>query len=349
MSEIEKVEWQNFEIQSIFDVIRGNAKDVTKREIGGDIALVTATDKNNAFYDFVTPKSNETIYKNTITIHNNGNGVGLAFYHEYKFIATSDVTILIDKTNKINKEMAEFIISMLQQQKEKYCYGYKLSNQRLKKQKILLKIKEDGTIHYQYMNKYIKTIRENILRKYEESIQREKEHLKKLRINNSKEIKWKEFYIKEIFDLISRGKRLKKEDHITGDIPYVSSTMNTNGIDGFIGNKDGRIFENGLSLANSGSVGNCFYHEYEFVGSDHITVLKNQKYNKWIYLFLATTIGRIKSKYSFNGEINDNRIKKEKILLPVNKNNEIDYAYMENYIKEITFNKLNDYIKYRKE
>lgn len=166
MSEIENVEWKDFEVQEIFDVTRGNAKDVTKREFGGKIALVSATDKNNAFYDFVTPKNNETIYQNTMTIHNNGNGVGLAFYHNYNFIATSDVTVLIDKTNRINNEIAEFIITILQQQKEKYCYGYKLSNQRLKKQKVLLPIDEDGNIDFDFMEKYIIRKRKDIMQKY---------------------------------------------------------------------------------------------------------------------------------------------------------------------------------------
>lgn len=173
MSEIEDIEWKDFEIQEIFDVTRGNAKDVTKREFGGEIALVSATDKNNAFYGFVTPKNNETIYQNTMTIHNNGNGVGLTFYHNYKFIATSDVTILLDKTDKVNKEVAEFIIAILQQQKEKYCYGYKLSNERLKKQKILLPIKEDGTIYFEFMESYIIKIKEEKLKKYNEYISKE--------------------------------------------------------------------------------------------------------------------------------------------------------------------------------
>ena len=345
MGKKKQIQWECFEIQEIFDIVRGNAKDVTRREFGGNVALVSATNKNNGVYDFVTPKSDETIYSNTMTIHNNGN-VGLVFYHNYNFIATSDVTILIDKTNKIDKEVAEFIITSLQQQKEKYCYGYKLSNQRLKKQKILLPIKKDGDINFEFIKDYIKTKKRNIKEKYEKNIAKEVEYLKKLNLVMSKDIKWEEFYIKDIFSMISRGKRLKKEDHIVGDIPYVSSTMNTNGVDGFIGNDNGRTFYDCLSLANSGSVGSCFYHEYTFIGSDHITALKNEEYNKWIYLFLATSITRIKDKYSFNREINDSRIKKEKILLPIKENEKINFTYMENYIKKITLEKLNDYIQF---
>ena len=36
--------------------------------------------------------------------------------------------------------------------------------------------------------------------------------------------KWKEFTFTEVFVDIQRGKRLKKDDHIVGTIPYASST-----------------------------------------------------------------------------------------------------------------------------
>ena len=177
MSNIDNIQWKEVEIQSIFNVVRGNAKDVTKRNFGGNVALISASDKNNAFYDFITPNDNETIYENTLTIHNNGNGVGLAFYHNYKFIATSDVTILIDKTNKINKEIAEFLIATLQKQKEKYCYGYKLSNERLKKQKILLPMDSDSNINFNYMEIYIKKIKDEKIKQYHKYISKELETL----------------------------------------------------------------------------------------------------------------------------------------------------------------------------
>ncbi|GJF64025.1 hypothetical protein SA19133_03660 [Staphylococcus argenteus] len=41
---------------------------------------------------------------------------------------------------------------------------------------------------------------------------------------------------------------------------------------------------------------------------------------------------RLEGKYSFNREINDFRIKQERILLPT-KNNQPDYEFMEQYMK----------------
>ena len=67
---------------------------------------------------------------------------------------------------------------------------------------------------------------------------------------------WKEFFFTDIFTDIKRGKRLKKADHKEGNMPYVSSTSLNNGIDGFVGNeRNVRIFDECITLANSGSVG----------------------------------------------------------------------------------------------
>ncbi|CAK2036855.1 N-6 DNA methylase [Vibrio crassostreae] len=155
---------------------------------------------------------------------------------------------------------------------------------------------------------------------------------------------WKEFFLTNLFTSIQRGKRLKKSDQVTGDIPYVSSTAMNNGVDNYISNRDNvRIFENCLTIANSGSVGASFYHEYEFVASDHVTHLKNEDYNKYIYLFISGLTNRLSEKYNFNREINDPRISREKIVLPIGDNGLPDFNYMEQYIKNLMIYKYKKY------
>lgn len=133
-----------------------------------------------------------------------------------------------------------------------------------------------------------------------------KDKLKYKKVELLEEKQWKEFYLTEVFNDIQRGKRLTKHNQRAGDIPYVSSTAMNNGVDNFISNTEKvRQFSNCLSIANSGSVGSSFYHPYKFVASDHITHLKNEDMNMFVYLFLATMINRLKEKYNFNREIND--------------------------------------------
>lgn len=126
---------------------------------------------------------------------------------------------------------------------------------------------------------------------------------------------------------------MTKNDQIEGKTPYVSSTSLNNGIDGFIGNEEQvRIFSRCISLANSWSVGKAFFHQYTFIGSDHITALQNPQFEREVYLFMLPLIERLGEKYSFNREINDARLKREKILLPVDKKGKIDFEFMKKFI-----------------
>ena len=152
---------------------------------------------------------------------------------------------------------------------------------------------------------------------------------------NLNDREWRPFFLTELFPQIQRGKRLKTENHIPGKTPYVSSSALNNGVDNFISNTEKvRIFSDCISLANSGSVGSSFYEPFSFVASDHITHLKNEKYNKYHYLFIVSILNRLSQKYNFNREINDNRISREKIMLPVDVAGNLDLDFMEQYIKE---------------
>ena len=158
---------------------------------------------------------------------------------------------------------------------------------------------------------------------------------------------WKDFPVPYVFQKIQRGKRLKKADHISGIVPYVSSTANNNGVDGYIEAIEGtRTFENCISLANSGSVGTAFYEPFVFVASDHVTSLKRENTSQYVYLFLTAVLEQQGSNFNFNREINDLRIRKMRIMLPVNSNDEPDYQFMEDYMKELMVAKRKQYQEY---
>lgn len=160
-------------------------------------------------------------------------------------------------------------------------------------------------------------------------------------------LNWQEFFVTDLFPSIQRGKRLTKANQKDGNIPYISSTALNNGVDNFISSSSKmRIFENCLSVANSGSVGSSFYEPYKFVASDHITHLKNIEYNEFIYLFISVMTNRWSAKYNFNREISDKRISREKILLPVNSNGLPDFQIMEQIIRESKGHKYSLYIEY---
>ncbi|MDR2410266.1 MAG: restriction endonuclease subunit S [Bacteroidales bacterium] len=148
---------------------------------------------------------------------------------------------------------------------------------------------------------------------------------------------YKYFNFSQIFDY-QRGRRLITQNQIPGDIAYISSTAVNNGLDNLITPPDYMVVhKNRMTLSNSGSVGYLFYHDYEFVASDHVTViwLNNRELNKYIAVFLKPIFEKIKYRYNFGREISNDRIKKEKIYLPIDSNGNPDWVYMEEYIRSI--------------
>jgi len=161
-------------------------------------------------------------------------------------------------------------------------------------------------------------------------------------MNNIDISSWKRFDFNEVF-FFERGERYKTDDHIAGDTAYIASTKLNNGISGYVEPPEYmKVHKNAITLNNSGSVGYCFYHPYKFVCSDHCTVIdiidKKQNLNIYIALFLKPIIEKVKTRYNFAREISNSRLGNETILLPVDKNKNPDWKFIENYIKNTADN-----------
>ncbi len=356
-------EWRAFIFPEVFDIKGGFYNKKPVAEENGTIPFIGATDSNNGITQFNSEqridetsktgdKNNAPLDKkifkgNCIVVTNNGS-VGYAYYQRHPFTCSHDVNPLYLKNRTLTPNIACFLICIIEKQRVCFSYVHKWRPKRMKKSKILLPITETGKPDFDFMEKYIES-RVNVKR--EEYLDYCKEQLKIVGggydLIPLKDKEWKSFFIVDVFDTIQRGKRLKTADHLAGEIPYVSSSALNNGVDDYVSNNNGvRRFSNCLSLANSGSVGSSFYEPFEFVASDHITHLKNEEFNKYHYLFLATVTSRLSQKYNFNREINDKRISREIILLPLNDKGEPDYEYMEKYSKNLLCEKIQMYIKY---
>lgn len=149
-------------------------------------------------------------------------------------------------------------------------------------------------------------------------------------------IKWKEISIDGLF-IIKSGKSLIKNEQKKGKIPFIGSSSSNNGITNFVSNKNETFSQNLLGLNSNGSVGDCFYHPYFCLFSSDVKrlFLKHKEGNKYIYLFLKTCILQQKEKYSYGYKLNEKRMRQQKIKVPMTKDNEVDYTYMENYMKWI--------------
>lgn len=331
------IEWKVFHLGDIFTNYHGK-RLVKEQRKNGNIPLLTASESNQGVSDYISENKNMVRHSDFISI----DMFGHAFYHNYN--CYGDDNIYFFKNSNIPEQAKLFIVTCINKNTSKYSYGNQFRQDNADKDKVILPVNSKGEPDYKFMEDYIKEREAKLKNQYKAFI--------KSNINNFKEIKlnkeWREFFISEIFNNIQRGKRLIKEHQKEGTIPYISSTALNNGVDNFISNEAGvRKYNNCLSLANSGSVGACFYEPFEFIASDHITHLKGN-YSKYSYLFMSCMLNRLSEKYNFNREINDTRIKREKVFLPVNSKGEPDYEFMEDYMRYLEQKKILEYLEYIK-
>ncbi len=338
------VEWRRFFIKDIFSIENCKCSKVSSLSLG-DTPYVGATNRNNGVLSFVKKDEEFMTAGNCIAFICDGEGsIGYSIYKGEDFIGST--TVKVGRNKYLNKYNSMFITTISDRVRSKYNFGFKRNEKHLKKEILQLPVDSDGNPNWQFMEDYIKQeqkdIAQMVISYYEQKMIETSFALVGLG-----DVEWREFNFNEIFRKIQRGKRLKKDDHIEGDIPYISSTSLNNGLDQFIGNEDKvRKFKNNITLANSGSVGSCFYHEYEYIASDHVTSLTLDKADKYIFLFMATIIKRLEEKYSFNREINDKRIKKERFILPADKNGNPHWDYMSKFMKKIEAEKLEKVLEY---
>jgi len=80
-------------------------------------------------------------------------------------------------------------------------------------------------------------------------------------------------------------------------------------------------------------MGYAVYKAEDFIATSDMTLGYNPHLNRYTGTFITTVADRIRGKYNFGYKSNAARLAKEILTLPVGDDNEIDWDYMENYMK----------------
>lgn len=164
-----------------------------------------------------------------------------------------------------------------------------------------------------------------------------------------KNIQWGEFEIGKLFK-IENCKCSNVSLLQNGTMSYVGASNRNNGVIKFV-KPDENLITKGNCIAficdGEGSVGYSIYKKEDFIGSTTVKVGRNENLNVYIASFITTIADTVRSKYNFGFKRNETHLKKEKILLPINKNMQPDYIFMEQFMQQKEKEKLikfSDYI-----
>lgn len=342
-------EWKEFNLISSQMFYLDEVKTVksTSEAIASEkYDVVGATSKNNGNVGFLGESYKKLLCEgNCICLIKTGQGsVGDAVYKSNCFIPSNNVCLIRSKW--LNKYNGMFIVAEINKQSDRYSYGYIRNNQRIAKEKVMLPVDTAGKPDYAFMEEYVK---DQVNKKKKEYLDYAKKTVAKLEykeIPSLEEKEWGEFFISDICNIES-GQDIYDAERIIGKTPYITSTASNNGIKYFVDNSNKTLEAGAISVNRNGSVGYCFYHKYNALYSNDCRKLRliigN---NEYISIFITNRITQQREKYNYGYKMGTGRLKRQKILLPVNESGQPDYAYMEQYVKNIMNTQLNKYLCY---
>ena len=170
---------------------------------------------------------------------------------------------------------------------------------------------------------------------------------------NLNDREWKAFPFSKIFNIKGGFYNKKPVADSKGNIPFAGATEANNGLtqfcsyneiektsktgDGNNANIDKKIFQgNCIAVTNNGSVGYAYYQAHAFTCSHDVNplYLRNAKLNRSLALFLINSIQMQRVCFTYVRKWRPKRMKKSRMMLPINELGNPDYSFMEQYIKE---------------
>lgn len=154
---------------------------------------------------------------------------------------------------------------------------------------------------------------------------------------------WKKFQIKDLFDVYTGGDKPKFDDVNLNYVNSIENLSTNNGVNGKISYNGKNIFNNFITMVSIGEGGTTFYQEEKSAIFTRVKALLPKKHitlNKYTAMFLITLLNQERFKYSYGRVVSGDKLKNTFIKLPIDSNDNPDWAYMEQYIKSLKYSSL---------
>jgi len=151
------------------------------------------------------------------------------------------------------------------------------------------------------------------------------------------DVEWGEFKIKDIFT-VENCKAYHKENlecAICGT-PYITRTSLNNGLDDIIKNNKNYKINRSNSISLGAENADFFYQEFKYITGNKMYSIYNKNINKSIGLFLVQTF-RTSIKncgFGYGKGLTGTRFKDRIVLLPIDRDKNPNWQFMEDYIKQ---------------
>ena len=376
------MKFKPFTLEELFTASKGDT-DLQKRDINGKGQFVVTSGETNQGIEGRTDRPAKIFPSNTITIDFFGN----VYYREYEYKMVTHNRVCSLSGNVIrNDKVGIYLVGVLSKLRTLFSYNHAATWDRLKILTIELPVTSTNDIDYAYMQERITELEQERITELDayltasgledyELTEEDKETLSlsstrsfdeadALGINGkNEEITFSIFKIEEIFEVVEAGYKYKKKDFNKKrdvspipteeySLPLVNAKFGNNGIMYYGRKSDWNTQEMCIDIIQDGAVAaGTVYAQPESVG-----VLYNAYLIKPVeeiksaeaLLYMAECVEKsIKKQFSYDKKATWDRVKKCEISLPVTKEGNIDFHYMEGYIRAVEKLAIVDVVKYK--
>lgn len=359
------VTFRKFKVGDLFDCSTTKSYNPNQGNLpNGDTPYVTRSAFNNGISGYFTDESE--VYMNSgncITIGAEG---GIAFYQPDDFIAGIKVYTL--RHERMNSEIGMYLCGALNIHSQIYSYTNARILDKIKNELIQLPVKPgtdessytEDDIDWDYMESYIHDLEQSYIHDLDAYLQ--ETGLNDYTLTDDEqallehEPMFREFKVCDLFDGSSGDTDIKKE-HLNGEgYPVITAGVDNLGVAGYSSINAKILPENSLTVD---MFGNCCFRPFEYKMVTHSRVfaltLKNRPLTQEAGLFICTMLKWLQSKYNYSNMCTYNKIKNEIIQLPVKPGtdevnyteDDIDWDYMESYIRVIEKQVIADVVDYK--
>lgn len=270
------VQWRDFRIGDLFEHVAQGRRLRKQDHAAGTLPFVMAGVTNTGISGHIS--NDVRIFpSNSLTIDILGN----VFYRNYEYGMGDDTGTYWNTKKILSQNIMLFISSSISKKIcGQYSYGHKLRSSRRLNIKIPLPINKNGSPNYNFMEKFIQTLRKERIATLEAYLSSagladyRLTHEEKEALRQIQHIPFDQFTLESLFGKATRGKRLKSADRIMGKLPFVTAGESNNGISTWIGNKVDIFSKNTITIDMFGS---AKYRNYEYGADDHVAVIHTEK------------------------------------------------------------------------
>ena len=290
--------------------------------------------------------------KNSITVDIFGN----TFYRDYDFGAGDDTGVYWNDAVKYTRLHMLFVAaSMTRSLGGLFSYGKKLRSSKSTNIKISLPVTTNGEIDFDFMESFILELERERIHKLEAYLKTSglfdynltEEEKEALKLFDS--TLWGEFRIGDLFKSSNGDFDIQKK-HINGKGDYVVSAGLTN--NGIIGKSDveASVFERETITIDM--FGNAFYRQFPYKMVTHARVFSlspSFDITDRVGLYLACTLHFLPNLFGYENMCSCEKIKDKKIPLPLTLSGEIDFDFMELFIRAVQKTVIKDVVLFTDE